>query len=166
MLVIAVFALVSAWLSVWAAGGLLILVSLIAVPIVLTAPGGRLEAAAWVLCICPVGYVCMLYTTWLAAWFVMGHQPPWVFDQPRVVFEAAPLPFIVTMVLMVICPFALIFSGPVMLSAVSQLVRRKQIGARGAALRLSVPVGLWFCLYAIATWDLRTFAEVFRSFLP
>jgi hypothetical protein len=165
MVVIALFAVIAASLGVWVASGLMILATLFAIPIVLTAPGRRLEAAAWFLCACPVLYLCSLYATWLSAWVVLRHRPSWVVDDPDVIFSAVPVQFIVTVILMLICPIALVFCGPLMFAAVRERMRRKDIGAFGAAARLSVPLGLWLCVYAIARWESLSIRNILGWFL-
>jgi hypothetical protein len=163
MVVIALFAVVDAWLGVWVASGLLTAASLVAIPIVLTAPRGRLDAAAWVSFIYPVLYTCSLNAIWFTAWFVSRKRPRGFFDDPKFIHWITSGPFLATLYLtfMLILPFVtLMLCVPLMFAAVCQRIRRKEIGAWGAAVRLSVPLCLWVCLYVVARWDLLNIVDM------
>ncbi|MFI5457056.1 MAG: hypothetical protein ACHRXM_16545 [Isosphaerales bacterium] len=156
MVVIALFAVIAAGLGVWIASGLLVAASLIAIPIVLTKPGRRLEAAAWTSFVSPILYYCGLNAIWFTARFNQGHQPRWIFDDPDFVSLMVSVPLLATLffIFMLILPFALLMlCVPLMVAAISQKIRRKEIGVGGAAVRLSIPLFLWFLVYAIARWS-------------
>jgi len=155
MVVIALFAVVLAGLGVWVACGLLVAVCLIVIPIVLTRPGRRLEAAAWISFIYPILCYCALNAIWFTARFALGHRPRWIFDDPDFVSLMVSVPLLATLffIFVLILPFVLLMlCVPLMLVSVSQKIKRKEIGALGAAVRLAIPLSLWVLFYAGVRW--------------
>src|SRR5438045_839474 len=80
--------------------GVLIAISAVLLPVVMASPARRLDVAAWVASLYPVLLLSFLYTTWLTAWYILGHRPSSL-DNPKHIGLIVYVPFVSTMTLVV-----------------------------------------------------------------
>ena len=101
----------------------------------------------------PVLMLASLYTTWFVAWGVLGHPPRPSLDDPKYISALVDIPYIVTMLLIIAMPGAMILAA-----GLTPLHLRQSTDSRSAvviktALALLILVALWAATIAVFRID-------------
>jgi hypothetical protein len=139
--------------AVMSAAGLGVAILLICAAVSVAPPGYRREASAWLACLYPVLTFGFMRATGFVPWNLVNSQlrPKGFFLDLRFFLDFELFVATLVVVFTMILPIAtLVLCGPLMLSAVSDGIRRKRIRVVGAVGRLAVPLCAWTGLYALA----------------
>ena len=91
----------------------------------------------------PVLMLASLYTTWFAAWAVLGHPPRPSLDDPKYISTLVDIPYVLTMLLIIAMPGAMVLGA-----GLTPLHLRRYTSSKGAllaktGLALVILAALW-----------------------
>ncbi len=107
-----------------------------------------LERGVWIY---PVALVASFYGTWFTAWVVLGHQPRPSLDDPKYISALVDGPYLLTMVLMMCTPAAMLLG---LVFAAPGATPRKRVAATFGLALVWVAVVAWLRLdpWDVGTW--------------
>ena len=138
-------------LPVWCTAVLLGLLLATSISIYTSSPW--IEVATWLSSFYPVLLLLSLYTTWLAAWYGLGHRPRLYVDDPKFISPLVSLPHRFSWLLLGWFFPALMISVVFWLISVSRPALYGRSWATGSIWSLVVPPLLWFSIFILFRWD-------------
>jgi hypothetical protein len=124
---------------------------ILCLPAIFAPAGRRLTALYWVSLCYPVLVLSSLHVTWFVAWAALGHPPRPSLDDPKDINQIL-IPYVVTGILLVGSPIALIAATGLSVIRVIQGPKGKAGGVRLASLLVNAPTS-WVAGWLLLIWD-------------
>lgn len=108
MVVVAVVAVLIAWLDVVGMIAVAGMILVVLIPVACSAPGHRCGVAGWALSLYPLMTPVYLHLTWIAAWCALGHRPRSSFDDPKYISPLVDVPYVMTYLSSIVWPISIV----------------------------------------------------------
>lgn len=115
-------------------------------------PSRWIAIAAWVTAIYPALGLASLYTTWMTAWFVLGHRPRPSLDDPLSISPIVDIPYAVASIFLNGSLFAAAISLPFLVAAMLELFKARC--SMRAVVLLGPPLFIWVASVILVPLDL------------
>ena len=103
MFAVAIVAVLCAWLDPLDFLASVCLVLVVLIPAASAPPRHRILVTTWFLSLYPLMVPICLFTTWLTAWYVLGHRPRHSVDDPKYISWIVAVPFRMTCMSLLVC---------------------------------------------------------------